>query len=244
MKKTLAMLLALTLAAAVCAFAAADEADFLGTWYLNGINMEGNEINPASMGMEMILEVSADGTYVLSTPGAEEADQPGTWKLDMDDGVEELELAVEGVDDDFSLKIVNGELVGEEDGLGMRFGREKEEAEVYTPAEPAADAKEEDYAGKWTAVKVDMDGLYADYALFGGVMGDFTAEIEGTTITLTGLIMYDNTAVQAAFADGKLECVDELGNTITAQLLQDGSLKLVTAAAEGDGMTLILEKVQ
>ena len=75
-KKITALLLTLMMLGALVS---AQAADFTGTWYLVSIDSNGVTINPADMGMEMSLNLNADGTARFLLPTRKISRQFGRW---------------------------------------------------------------------------------------------------------------------------------------------------------------------
>lgn len=236
MKKLFAIVIALAML--LSAAALAEAADFVGVWYLNAMEAEGESYSPATFGIEMSIELKEDGTAVGTTVMGSETDtKDGVWEIDGD----HINVTIDG--STMAMKLEDGALIGESDGQTMAFGREKVEVEVYVPAAPKADATVEDYAGKWASVKMGTEGIFLDSAAFGL---DFTADIEGTTITLDG-ILFSNEPVAAAFADGALTYAAEdpenaLMSGLTAQLLEDGAMSMTIVFS--DSMEFILQRAE
>ncbi len=236
MKKLIAVIL--TLALSTLAVAMAETTDYLGTWYLNEMTMGDASFAPAAMGMDLTMEIKEDGTAVLTAPSEEEAEQAATWTLDG----ETLTVTVDGEDMTLALQ-EDGALKGEQGGMGMCFGREKVEAEVYEPAAVAEGATEADFAGAWKSTYVEMNGTYMQASL---ASMDLTAEFDGSTMTLDGMYVFDNVTLDFAFSNGALTHEggeDEMYAGITAQLLQDGAMKLTFDTGD-EPLVLIMEKAE
>lgn len=252
MKKLLAILLAMAML--LCAVALAETAEtveaveeaaepdpaeaFVGVWYLNEMQMEGMSISPASFGVDMTIELNADGTAVgNSVQGEETETKDGTWTLEGDT------VTVTIDDEPMVFTVQEGNLVADSDGMVMIFGTEKVEAEIFEPAAARTDAAEEEFAGAWTAFKINMDGSYMDAALLGE---EITATIEGTTVTLNGFL-FDGDAFETQYADGALAFSVEDPETaliagIKAQLLEDGTMALTITASED--LVLIMNRAE
>ncbi len=234
MKKLFAIVIALAML--LSAAALAEAADYTGVWYLNAMEAEGESYSPATFGIEMSIELKDDGTVVgISSMGGGEAEpQAGVWEIDGD----HVNVTID--ESTLAMKLEDGALIGESDGQKMVFGREKVEVEVYVPAAPKADATVEDYAGKWVSAKIGTEGIYMDAAALGL---EFNANIEGTTITLDG-ILFSSEAVEATFADGALTYAAEdpenaLLAGLTAQLLEDGNISMLVTFS--DSMEFIMQ---
>lgn len=235
MKKIITIVM--TLAILLCAVALAESTDYLGTWYLNEMIVGGVSLAPASMGMDITMEIKEDGTAVLISPDEELGEQAAAWALDGDT----LTVTVDG--EDMTLTLQDGALIGEQGGMGINFGREKVEAEVYQPAAVNASATEADYAGQWKSAYMAMEGNYMDASVFGM---DLTAAIDGTTMTLNGMYVFENVAFDTTFADGALVHQggdDEMYAGITAQLLEDGAMQLSFDTGD-DPLVMIMEKAE
>ena len=235
MKKLIAVIL--TLALSTLAVAMAETTDYLGTWYLNEMTMGDASFAPAAMGMDLTMEIKEDGTAVLTAPSEEEAEQAATWTLDG----ETLTVTVDG--EDMTLTLQDGALKGEQGGMGMCFGREKVEAEVYEPAAVVEDAVEADYAGTWKSKYMEMKGNYIQASMFSM---DLTAVIDGATMTLDGMYVFENATMESAFSGGALTHEggdDEMYAGITAQLLEDGTMKLTFDTGD-EPLILIMEKAE
>ena len=236
MKRLLATLLMAALL--MTCVAIAESADYTGIWYLNEIQIGEASMAPGTLGMDMTMELSEDGKGML-TASVEDGEQECTWELDG----ETLNVTVDGDVMTLSLQ-EDGSLAGEQGGMGMVFGREKIEAEAYTPGEPVATATEADYAGSWKAAWMQAEGNYIDVSLFGM---DLTADIEGTTMTLNGMYVLENVTVETNLTDGALVGKDgivDMYSGITAQLLDDDTIIISFAFEDSDPVTLILVRAE
>ena len=241
MKKLIAVVL--TLAFSMFAIAMAETADYLGTWYLNEMTMGEASFAPGAMGMDLSMEIKEDGTAVLTALGMEEGaedgaeEQAATWTLDG----ETLTVTVDG--EDMILTLQDGALKGEQGGMGMSFGREKVEAEAYEPTAVNANATEADYAGTWKATYIEMEGNYIQASIFGM---DLTAVINGTTLTLDGMYVFENATLESTFSNGALNYEGgegEMYAAITAELLEDGAMKLTFDTGD-EPLILFMEKAE
>jgi len=216
MKKLTALLLSLLM---LCTLATAQTADYTGTWYLVSLEASGIAINPADLGMEMIVTLNADGTGLISTTGEE--DEAATWTLD--DGT--LTITADDSPLDFELN-ADGQLVGEAEENIMFFGREPAGPGFV----PAAEIAAEDIAafdGNWTITTVDAYGMIVPFS----VMAQMGLEGESVVIQNGSIQSFciEETEL-GTFADGKLvvaapaETDEALGKTIS--LLEDGTLSM------------------
>ena len=241
MKRIFAALLALAMLLAAAALAETVEApafNYIGTWYLNELLVEGASMAPATFGMQMTMTLNADGTAALSGTGVEGMeDATGIW-AETTDGV-----SVTVGEETMAFAQTGGKLVSNLDGTGMVFGRQQAQMEVYRPGAPVATASAEDYAGVWKAHMMEMDGAYVDAALLGM---DITAAIEGTTITLNGFF-FSGDALEAEFAGGALtyaaDSEEAMLSAASAQLLSDGNLRLTLGEGE-EAFGLIMTRAE
>ena len=236
MKKVVALMLAMVMLLSVAAFAGTDE--YLGTWYLNEMVMGDVTMAPGAMGMEMTLEIMEGGTGTMTVTGEEGLETAEITWTEEDDGITVVLVEQETP---MTMTLADGNLVADNDGAALVFGRELSEANVFTPAQPAAEATIEDYAGEWTSFMMDLDGMYLDPS-FAGIT--VTASVEGTTVTVNGLIL-NGEAVETTFADGALTFADEdpenaLLDGLNMQLLEDGTMAFTMTFA--DDMTFIMQK--
>ena len=236
MKKVVALMLAMVVLLSVAAFAGTDE--YLGTWYLNEMVMGDVTMAPGAMGMEMTLEIMEGGTGTMTVTGEEGLETAEITWTEEDDGITVVLVEQETP---MTMTLADGNLVADNDGAALVFGRELSEANVFTPAQPVAEATIEDYAGEWTSFMMDLDGMYVDPS-FAGIT--VTASVEGTTVTVNGLIL-NGEAVETTFADGALTFADEdpenaLLDGLNMQLLEDGTMAFTMTFA--DDMTFIMQK--
>ncbi len=129
--------------------AAATTEDIIGTWYLNVMSYEGAEMDPAAFDMEVTLEIKEDGTAVAVFNGEEETD---AWTLDGDT----LKMEMQGDATEFQYE--DGYLIVDQDGVGMKFGKEKEAFEGFEPGDIVESPELSDFNGTWNATMIDMDG--------------------------------------------------------------------------------------
>ena len=197
MKKLLCALLTLVL---LCACAAAETADVTGSWYLNEIQTSVMTLNPAMLGMEMILTLNPDGTAVTTSTAS--AEQTGTWEMDG----ETVNVTI--ADNPQALALdENGNLVGveAETGTTMVYGREKAEVEYFDPGTALTDVTVEDFDGTWKATLVNMTGVEMPITSTGA---EITIELANGSGTVTQLAAGSDEprtyAVTGELADGVL----------------------------------------
>lgn len=157
MKKLISLVLAALLVFSGVAFAAED---LSGTWYVTGMTMEGQTIDPSMLGIEMIFALNADGTAALSAMGEEST---GTWTADGDT----VTLSIDG--DSMVLAFDGAALTGEMDGVGVILEREASsyEAPSGIPAESITD-----FDGTWVPTSFGVAGMILDKETIVSFAGD------------------------------------------------------------------------
>ena len=210
MKKLLCALLAIVL---LCACAAAETADVTGNWYLNEIQTSVMTLNPAMLGMELVLTLNPDGTAVTTSTAS--AEQTGSWEMDG----ETVNVTIAGNPQALSLD-ENGNLVGveAETGTTMVYGREKAEVVYFDPGTALTDVTTADFDGTWRAAIVNMGGVEVPASATGA---EITIELSGGEGRF--LLKYAASAETIEFsvvgeltADGALILSDADGNAQSA----------------------------
>ena len=238
MKKLLCALLAIVL---LCACAAAETADVTGTWYLNEIQTSVMTLNPAMLGMELILTLNPDGTAVTTSTAS--AEQTGVWEMDG----ETVNVTIAGNPQALSLD-ENGNLVGveAETGTTMVYGREKAEVAYFDPGTALTDVTLADFDGTWNAAIINMGGweVTAEEMVL-----EMTVELSGGsgTITDSSAVLREPQiyAVTGELADGVLTITEADSDADTPagmalQLYDSG----VMAYAEGDMGVIYFERAE
>ena len=143
-------------------------AEYVGMWYGVSMTMDGTTYSLADMGLEMSLEIHADGTFTRTIDNETDAGACA---------VENGAVLVDGL----PASLTDGLLTVEQDGVLMTFGTEKPEAASIAPENESAVLG--DYLGVWTVTSVTADGmtLPADAA---GMAGD-TITVHGETLDMT-----------------------------------------------------------
>ena len=238
MKKLLCALLAIVL---LCACAAAETADVTGTWYLNEIQTSVMTLNPAMLGMELVLTLNPDGTAVTTSTAS--AEQTGVWEMDG----ETVNVTIAGNPQALSLD-ENGNLVGveAETGTTMVYGREKTEAVYFDPGTALTDVTTADFDGTWRAAIVNMGGVEVPAFATGA---EITIELSGGNGTVTELASGADEprtyAVNGELADGVLTITEADSDADTPagmalQLYDSG----VMVYAEGDMGVIYFERAE
>ena len=238
MKKLLCALLTLVL---LCACAAAETADVTGSWYLNEIQTSVMTLNPAMLGMEMILTLNPDGTAVTTSTAS--AEQTGTWEMDG----ETVNVTI--ADNPQALALdENGNLVGveAETGTTMVYGREKAEVEYFDPGTALTDVTVEDFDGTWKATLVNMTGVEMPITSTGA---EITIELANGSGTVTQLAAGSDEprtyAVTGELADGVLTITEADSDADTPASM---ALKLydsgVMAYSEGNMGVIYFERTE
>ena len=161
----------------LCACAAAETADVTGTWYLNEIQTSVMTLNPAMLGMELVLTLNPDGTAVTTSTAS--AEQTGAWEMDG----ETVNVTIAGNPQALSLD-ENGNLVGveAETGTTMVYGREKAEVVYFDPGTALTDVTTADFDGTWNATVVNFAGMEVTV---GEMLLEITVELSGGSGTIT-----------------------------------------------------------
>lgn len=154
MKKIVAILLALMLCLGT---ALAENADVIGTWYLNTMVTDGMSINPASLGIELPMTLNEDKTATMDIGGEV---TEGQWAIEN----EKYVVTFEGDPQPLVFVLQDGNLVADQEGVQMVFGREKEEVAAFVLGEAKTDATMADYNGTWNATLVDFSGMQMNVA--------------------------------------------------------------------------------
>ena len=225
MKKTTVLALTIVLAlACMCTGAQATEADDVaGFWYLNSMMVEGTSINTASFGLEMTLEINADGTVVMTMNGE---NMTGAWTLE--NGVLTI---IDDSDEPMGFTVGDGALISD-DEQQMTFNREIIVAETHatSPIVEAADIAA--FNGKWTADLAEAMGMVIPIEMTGSEMH---LSIEDGVVTLTDITgdVEDITTLEATFEGGALVvdyAQDGESEMSAIYLREDGSLSFAIGA--------------
>lgn len=221
MKKTVAILLVLSLALAGMATAAlaTGDAGVAGIWYLDTLEMNGATVRAADMGLSITMTLNEDGTVVLEATGEEP--ETGTWTLagdilTIDDGVEQIPFTW-----------ADGTLSGTMMGLTMTFTTEQGTGFVPAPGVAATDAAEFD--GDWVGVQVYTGGAAFP---FEGSGIEMLAVVSAGNVKLVQINADGTEAsseVTCTLTDGVLTGTRNLTGTeetLTLQLHEDGSMSL------------------
>ena len=231
MKKLFSVLVVLIMV--LCASALAE--DLSGAWYLNEGIMGELSINPAAMGMDITIELNADGTAMMtSSYGAEESDQQnGTW------AATEGGVTITTESNTIELKLQDGKLRLEMDAENiMVFGREKVEP-VALPAALAAES-EDAFLGSWKATNVSMMGM---------VVPAETADMGMSMVIEPGKATIDSGAgepevMETAFADGAMALTKDGEPTGRLVLNDDGSISIEVDMGEDSVMAIYFAKAE
>ena len=240
MKKLFAIIVVLAMLLSAAAFA--DSAEVVGTWNLNEIVLNGATMSPADLGAEMSITLNEDGTAEMKSNMSDDGNETGTWTLEGD----QLTIT-DGSGSPATLTFADGKLTMSMGDEGSMIFTQDAAQEGYAPAAANAAATLEDYAGKWVAVKVGMDGRYFPAEtlsqMLGGEMDPFTTEINGSSLKLAGFMFGDSLPeLPATFADGALKLeISQNDISIVAQLLEDGNMSLAMSAS-GQSFEFIMEK--
>ena len=231
MKKLLSVLVVLTMV--LCASALAE--DLSGTWYLTEGIMGELSINAASMGMDITIELNADGSAVITSnyEGAESEVQTGTWAL-SENGVT---ITSEG--EPIELSLEDGKLcLRMDEESAMVFGRERVEA-VALPAALAAES-EEVFLGSWKATDVSMMGIVVPAEAAGMGMSMVVEPGKVTVDTGDG----EPEVMDTAFADGAMTLTKDGELNGRLVLNDDGSISIEMDLGEDSVMAIYFAKAE
>lgn len=241
MKKLTALLLAVMMA---CLMTAACAEDLLsGEWYLKTMTQGDQTMDVASMGLNVVLTLNADGTCTFVGMGSDSA---GTWVDDADNN--KITITIEGSPADAMLS--DGELTVSEGEQSMIFTREAPAAEASETAEIKTDAAAEEFNGSWECIALEVGGikLNAETAKAAGqelpkmTFQDGVIGMEGGSIAES----FSSFNMPLTYADGTYSFALTSGSmsvSITANILQDGTMSLNFVAGEM-GTTLYFAKAE
>ena len=226
MKKYLVWVLALIYLCSCTALA--ENVDLFGEWY--------SELS----GMPMTLTLSEDYTYELNVDAGDTGTlfaEFGAWEYD--DSI----ITFTANDDlgDFRLLDENAAHYTAETITAVSHGFDivfkREQPQFFAPADANADAKLEDYSGRWSASRLAALGMTIDAAQMGL---EFTIVVDEGKVSLAGgndLFGLNVLEFDCAFEEGILiaqsvESVNGGGLNFTLRLLQDDVLEMHGENAE------------
>lgn len=135
---------------------ALDAKDVVGTWYVNGLSIDGeNTFHPEMMGMEITFNFTEDGKGEMtnameySDPEVEEME----WKIDGD------KVLITKNDETVEGEYSDGTISMDADGMYFIMNQEKEEYEPYVPGNAVEEPKLEDFNGEWKSTLMDAFGM-------------------------------------------------------------------------------------
>lgn len=235
MKRMICAMLAL--AVGLLGFAAAEAMDVTGSWYLNVIETEGVQLDPAALGMEMSITLNADGSATMTALG-EDADV-GHWTISGS-----TVTVTDSTGDSMVAELVDGELVIAEESIGgsMVLGREKQTPTGYVPAAVESAPALSDFEGTWSAALIDMLGMQMSMEVLGMKL---VIEISGETATVTSNESGADVSYEAPVSlEGSVLTVAAAGDEMPMelQLQQDGKL-VFAEEGEGIAMYMYFEKI-
>lgn len=232
MKKLTSILVALMMIAMVCCTAVAETAT---TWYLKTVEAQGMSMDAATIGMEMIFVLNADGTGAATLNMAGETEeQTCTWTEEGD----QVTITIDGDPQVFTYD-AEGNLVAEQDGMKMVLSSEAAPvAEKYVAAAPKADVTIADFDGTWICTMAETSGIQLPMDQLGMAM---TIVLENGAGSMT-IVQQDGTSTQGNVSGALKEIVQEDGVAYSVLSLtpegETGSLDLVL---QEDGKVSYLE---
>lgn len=216
MKKGLSVLVALAMLLTLAMPALAEAASVAGVWTMTAMISSGVEIDPASMGMEMSMDLAEDGTGTLTAFGV---GSEVTWTFDgatLDvtdpDGTVSFELQEDGT--------LRADISGMETIWSSGAADSPEAAPVETPA-VATDVEDGAAVGVWQLVSASAANIAVDLQAMGlEILIEF-AEDGTCTMTTNGV-----SETGAWTQDGaNISMTDDAsGAELVFQMLEDGTL--------------------
>ena len=216
MKKGLSVLVALAMLLTLAVPVLAEAASVAGVWTMTGMISSGVEIDPASMGMEMSMELAEDGTGTLTAFGI---GSEVTWTFDgatLDvtdpDGTVSFELQEDGT--------LRADISGMETIWSSGAADSPEAAPVETPA-VATDVEDGAAVGVWQLASASTANIAVDLQAMGlEILIEF-AEDGTCTMTTNGV-----SETGAWTQDGaNISMTDDASGTeLVFQMLEDGTL--------------------
>ena len=235
MKKLFALMTVLVML--LCSAAIAETAEITGEWYMTEMNMEGMSINPATMGMDIMMVLNEDGTATLTSVTGEDEPQvqEAAWKQ------EESGIVLTIEEETTTLTLEDGSLkMALDENNYYLFAREKAEAAPLPT--PVAAENEEAFFGTWTMSQIEMGGIMLPASMMGMDAAVMTVEA-GKVVVTSG---EENTEYTSAFADGALTITENIENAEPMSLVlnDDGSLAMPVAFGEEVMMTVYFTKAE
>ncbi len=216
MKKGLSVLVALAMLLTLAMPALAEAASVAGVWTMTAMISSGVEIDPASMGMEMSMDLAEDGTGTLTAFGV---GSEVTWTFDgatLDvtdpDGTVSFELQEDGT--------LRADISGMETIWSSGAVDSPEAAPVETPA-VATDVEDGAAVGVWQLASASAANIAVDLQAMGlEILIEF-AEDGTCTMTTNGV-----SETGAWTQDGaNISMTDDASGTeLVFQMLEDGTL--------------------
>ena len=136
----------------VCLWANAQNTDMLGKWYLSGMVLEGQLIDPNLMGISMVFDLKVDGAVIrTANMGIGEGVDEGTWVMDGN----QLTITIDNCPEVYAFS--DGQFTGGESS-SMVFSRELMDSQAYVPGDIVTKPSLKDFEGEWTVYTLDFDG--------------------------------------------------------------------------------------
>lgn len=216
MKKLISALLVCLLTLLLpMAIAEADPA--AGTWYLYTVVLDGEELNAADIGYDMVIVTRPDQSAEINRGNQEPV--TGTWKIDGANVTLEMSTTTWEM-------VLDGETLSlEQDGTSLIFRKEQplpsDEAAALAVVAP------EDFTGKWAVESVRVDDVIYPESEAGT---NLTLTIEGTNVLWKqtgGMDAMPSMEAMIATINGNSFSFTDSGDTnITCTLLEDGTMKM------------------
>lgn len=213
MKKLLSLFLALAMMLGLTAFAET-AIDYTGYWELVETAVAGVSVDPATLGLEMSMELYEDGTCALIAQGETET---GAW-VATENGVAVTDA------DNITMDMVlqeDGSLLTEQEGVTLLFAQ-------MEYALPMAGLTVADFNGDWTFIYAETMGQVISAEAAGAEMRIVLQDGMGH------IDIVDPTGTISADAICEVEEIENLGTVMYFLYLDE------TGAATGNGIPLLM----
>ncbi len=159
MKKLASVILAAILALSLLP-ALAEQADFLGVWYLQSYSINGQHMEAADLGMSMVLELAADGAGAARPLNGPDESLEMNWREENG----QVLVNQQGVDMVLTVEGEELRLEAEQEGAVMIliFTRTAPELLTAPEGEEVAIESVEQLNGTWTLLGLQSGGTYVD----------------------------------------------------------------------------------
>ncbi len=241
MKKLISLMLILCMACMLVPAMADD--DVTGEWTMIKAVVQGMEMDPTALGMEMVIILNADGTAeAKSSYGEAEPEvSDGTWTMDGST----VTITIGGEPAEFIYE--DGQLIMDMGEQGkMIFSKDAVAAPAAQAANIIAANSIEDFSGSWKLTTAKVMGMEVPISMLASVLGqemDITMTVEGEQVTMSMSFggEVNEGVVPAELRDGAL-VVSESGQELVFQLTDADSVVVIMTVGEQE-VSMTLNKV-